>query len=41
VGDVKPDVKETGWKSVDWVDLARDRNQWWTVIYRMVNLRVA
>jgi hypothetical protein len=31
--DVKPDAKETGWEREDSVDLARDSNQWRTVVY--------
>jgi hypothetical protein len=33
--DIKMDLRETGWEGVDWMHLAKDRDQWWPV----VNLR--
>jgi hypothetical protein len=26
------DHQETGWKDVDWIHLAQDRDQWWTLM---------
>jgi hypothetical protein len=31
---------ENGWGSVDWIQLAPDRNQWWAVVSAVMNLRV-
>jgi hypothetical protein len=29
--NIRTDCKETGWKGVDWVDQAYDRDSWWAV----------
>jgi len=34
------DLKEIGWESVDWNDLAKDRNTLWTVFNAVMNLWV-
>jgi hypothetical protein len=26
------DFKETGWESVEWINLAQDRDQWWAFV---------
>jgi hypothetical protein len=26
------DLRETGWKSMDWIHLAWDRDQWWAFV---------
>jgi hypothetical protein len=28
VGNIKMDLREIGWGDMDWIDLARDRDQW-------------
>jgi hypothetical protein len=33
-------VREIGWGSVDWTQLAQDRDQWWAVVNTVMNLRV-
>jgi hypothetical protein len=31
---------EIGWRSVEWIELAQDRGQWWAVVNTVMNLRV-
>jgi hypothetical protein len=31
VGNIKIDLRETGWNGMDWIDLAQDRDQWRTL----------
>jgi hypothetical protein len=26
------EVKEVGWKGIDWTDLAQDRDRWWALL---------
>jgi hypothetical protein len=41
MGDnIKIDLKEIGWKSVVWIDLAQDRNQR-ALMNTVINLRVS
>jgi hypothetical protein len=35
------DLGEIGWGGVEWTDLAQDRDQWMTLVNRVINLRVA
>jgi hypothetical protein len=34
------DLREIGWGSVDWIQLAQDRDRWRTVMNTVMNLRV-
>jgi hypothetical protein len=34
------DLRETGWGSVDWMQLAQDRDRWRAVVNTVMNLRV-
>jgi hypothetical protein len=34
------DLREIGWGSVDWIQLAQDRDRWWAVVNTVMNLRV-
>jgi hypothetical protein len=34
------DLRETGWGSVDWIQLAQDRDRWRAVVNMVMNLRV-
>jgi hypothetical protein len=36
VDNIKMDLREIGWGSMDWIDLAQDRDQW----RALVNLQV-
>jgi hypothetical protein len=40
VGNIKIDLRETGWDGVDWIDLAQDKDQWKARVNAMINLRV-
>jgi hypothetical protein len=37
---IRMNLREIGWGSVDWIQLAQDRNRWWTFVNTMMNLRV-
>jgi hypothetical protein len=34
------DLKEIGWGSVDWIQLAQDRDRWRGLVTTVMNLRV-
>jgi hypothetical protein len=40
--NIKMDLQEVGWGGggVDWIDLAQDRDMWWALVYKVMNLRV-
>jgi hypothetical protein len=38
-GNIKMDIKETGWEDVDWIHLAQDRDLWWALVNTVINLR--
>jgi hypothetical protein len=40
VDNIKMDLRETGWDRMDWIDLARDRDQWRALVNTVMNLRV-
>jgi hypothetical protein len=31
-------LRETGWGSVDWIQLAQNRDQWWAFVNMVMNL---
>jgi hypothetical protein len=37
---LKTDLKEIGWEGIHWIDLAQDRDKWWTPMSTAVNLQV-
>jgi hypothetical protein len=37
---IKMYLKEVGWRGVEWIHLAQDRDRWRTVVYAVMNLRV-
>jgi hypothetical protein len=37
---IRMDLSETGWGSVDWIQLAQDRDRWRAVVSAVMNLRV-
>jgi hypothetical protein len=37
---IRMDVRETGWGSVEWIQLAQDRDRWRAVVNTVMNLRV-
>ena len=34
------DLQEMGCADMDWIDLAQDRDRWWTLVTAAMNLRV-
>jgi hypothetical protein len=38
--NIKMDLREIGWGSMDWIDLAQDRDQWPALVNTIINLRV-
>jgi hypothetical protein len=40
VDNIKMDLGEIGWDSVDWIDLAQDRDQWRALVKAVMNFRV-
>jgi hypothetical protein len=40
VDNIKMDLREIGWDSKAWIDLAEDRDQWRTPVDTVMNLRV-
>jgi hypothetical protein len=37
---IRMDLRETGWGSVEWIQLAQGRDQWRAVVNTVMNLRV-
>jgi hypothetical protein len=40
VDNIKMDLREIGWDGVDWIDMAKDRDQWSALVKTALNLRV-
>jgi hypothetical protein len=40
VYNIKMDLREIGWGGMDWIDLARDRDQWRAFVNTVMKLRV-
>jgi hypothetical protein len=38
--NIKMDLREIGWESMDWMHLAQDRDQWRALVNTVMNLRV-
>jgi hypothetical protein len=41
VDNIKIDFREIEWVSMDWIDLATDRDQWRALLNTAMNLRVS
>jgi hypothetical protein len=37
--NIRTDLREIGWKSVDWIHVAQDRDQWRDLVKMITNLR--
>jgi hypothetical protein len=37
---IRMDLRDIGWGSVEWIQLAQDRVGWWTVVNTVMDLRV-
>jgi hypothetical protein len=40
VDNIKMDLREIGWDSMDWIDVAQDRDQWRVPVNKVMNFRV-
>jgi hypothetical protein len=40
VDNIKMNLRVIGWGGMDWIDLARDREQWRALVNAVMNLRV-
>jgi hypothetical protein len=40
VGNIRMDLGEVGWRDVDWIGLALDRNSWRALVNSVLNLQV-
>ena len=38
--NIKVDLKEIGWKGLDWIDLTQDRDRWLAIMNMIKNLCV-
>jgi hypothetical protein len=39
-GDIKMYIKKSGWKSLAWIHLALDRDNWWALVSTAMNIWV-
>jgi hypothetical protein len=37
---IRMDLRETGWESVDWIQLAQDRDRWRALVNTVMKLRI-
>jgi len=38
--NIKMDLQEVGCEGMDWIELAQDRDRWWTLVNVVMKLRV-
>jgi hypothetical protein len=34
--NIKMDLKEVGWRGMDWIDVAEDRDRWWALVHVVI-----
>jgi hypothetical protein len=39
--NISMNLRDKGWKGVEWIHLAQDRDQWRAVVSTVMNLRIA
>jgi len=39
--NIKMDLEEVGWRSMDWIDLAQNKDRCWALVNAVMNLRVS
>ena len=32
------DLQDVGWRGMDWIDVAQDRDRWWALLNAIMNL---
>jgi hypothetical protein len=37
--NIKMDLRGMGWVAVDWINLAKDRDQYWALVDTVINIR--
>jgi hypothetical protein len=37
---IRMDLREIGWGSIDWIQVAQDRDRWWALVNTVMNLQV-
>jgi hypothetical protein len=40
VDNIKINLREIGWSSMDWIDQAQDRDQWRALVSTVMNFRI-
>jgi hypothetical protein len=40
VDNIKVNLRKIGWYSMDWIDLAQDRDQWRALVNTVMSLRI-
>ena len=40
VDNIRTDLQEVGCEYIDWIGLAQDRDKWWTLVSKVMNLQV-
>jgi hypothetical protein len=38
--NIKIDLKEVGYRNMDWIDVSEDRDRWWAPLNVVMNIRV-